>query len=175
MSRCLAIIFLFSCLTVIGGREAYSQTNPPAPPANPATVEQIAKLANLTYASQRAKESVHNNIEMQKKQGSKVFPAAFWDDFEIELAKTDWTKVCIPVYQRYFSIEDADALIAFYSTPAGQKTLELSGVMAQELSEQGRAVGKEIGARVAQKYQKEIEENIKKQQATNNVIASPQK
>ena len=175
MSKRLAIIFLFSCLAAIGGRVASSQANPPAPPANPATVEQITKLVNLTHATERVKQAMHNNIELQKKEGPKIFPAAFWDDIEIELAKIDWIKICIPVYRRYFSTEEADAVIAFYSTPVGQKALESSAAMTQELSAQGFAIGKEIGERVAQKYQKEIDENMRRQQAGSNTTASPEK
>ncbi|HXC94045.1 MAG TPA: DUF2059 domain-containing protein [Edaphobacter sp.] len=144
---------------------ALAQDKPLAPPARPATLEQVEKLMKLTKAADRIKSLMHSNIEVQKNQKPQLFPSAFWDELEQELDKIDWIKIATPVYQRYFSVEEADSVIAFYSTPVGQKVLESSTVMTQELSAQGFKLGKEIGERLGEKYQKEIEK-LRSEQTT---------
>jgi hypothetical protein len=116
----------------------------------------------LTHAADRVKAAMHANIQAQKSQKPQIFPPVFWTEAEQELDKIDWIKIATPVYQRYFSVEEADSVIAFYSTPIGQKVLESSTIMGQELSTQGFTLGKEIGLRLGQKYQKEIQDNARK-------------
>jgi hypothetical protein len=127
----------------------------------------------LTHATDTVTATIKNQIEIQKKQGPQIFPDAFWTDMQAEFAKVDWVKIATPVYQRYFSEEEAEAVITFYSTPVGQKVLESSQVMTQELSSQGYTLGAEIGKRVAEKYKDQIEANMKKLQKPD-AAPSPQ-
>ena len=146
----------------------------PSLPLHPATTEQIQKIVTLTHTTERVQKMMLEQIAVQKKSGPQFFPAAFWDDMQGELTKIDWVKIAVPVYQRYFSVEEADAVIAFYSTPVGQKTLNSSMAASQELYTQGFSLGKEIGQRIGQKYSKEIEENMKKmQQQASPAQSSP--
>jgi len=160
---CLLLLFALA-----GGSMALSQQSPvpPTPPAHPATVEQITKLVQITHSADRMRSVMHAMVLQQQKNAPQIFPAAFWTDLEAELGKIDWINISIPLYQRYFSEEEANSVIAFYSTPVGQKVLDSSAAMSQELLAKGSELGKEAANRVAAKYQTEIQENIKKQQST---------
>jgi hypothetical protein len=166
-------LLLFVFLTA--GSAGHAQDAVTVPPAHPATVEQVRKLLSLSHATERVVATISGQIEIRKKQGPNIFPDAFWSDFQVEFAKTDWVSIAVPVYQRYFSEEEANAVIAFYSTPVGQKVLDSSQALTQELSSQGYGIGKEIGARLGEKYKTEIEENMKKlQQGKTSGTPSPQ-
>jgi hypothetical protein len=170
------ILHLVACLglLVMLVPNSLAQEQTPPPPAHPVTLPQIEKMMALTHSIDRIKTLMHSNIEIQKNQKPQILPPAFWADFEEEMDKVDWVKIATPVYQRYFSVEEADSVIAFYSTPVGQKVLASSTVITQELSAQGYAIGKEAGERIAQKYQKEIQENTKKtQQPQPNISPQP--
>jgi hypothetical protein len=162
-------LLLFAFLPTAFGQDT---PPPPPPPAHPATLAQIQKLVALTHAAERVKAAMHANIQTQKSQRPQILPPEFWAELEQEFDKIDWIKIATPVYQRYFSVDEADSVIAFYSTPIGQKVLESSTIMTQELSTQGFTIGKEIGERLGQKYQKEIQDNARKLQSEQS--ASPQ-
>ena len=167
------VLLLFVLLPLGMAFAAKAQDASPVPSAHPATVEQVRRLLSLSHATERVTAALNGQIEIQKKQGPNIFPDAFWKDVQTEFAKTDWVAIAVPVYQRYFSEEEADAVIAFYSTPIGQKVLDSSQALSQELSSQGFAIGKEIGARVAERYKTEIEENMRKLQQSKTPGAAP--
>ncbi len=65
------------------------------------------------------------------------------DDLFRELTKTDTVAgSVIPIYRKYFSEEEIQALIAFYKTPIGRKYAELAGRIQRE--------GMEVNAKQAQ-------------------------
>jgi hypothetical protein len=108
-------------------------------------------------------EGVHKMI-LQQQKAMPFFPAGFWTEFEAEMMKVDWITIATPIYQKYLSQEDADKAIAFYSTEAGQRALSSSIAVTEEMGAKGFDIGKEIGGRLGEKYQKEIEEGMKKMQ-----------
>ena len=121
-----------------------------------ATKEQIAKLFEVMHLQQQMatmQKMMPSLIAQQMKEQQKEMLAKLpgggqltpeqqekLDNFSkhmIERAFTVYTTDEIVadisgVYQRHISREDADALIAFYSTPPAQRLLEAQPVIAQE-------------------------------------------
>jgi hypothetical protein len=64
----------------------------------------------------------------------------------------------VPIYQRHLSHEDIEAILAFYSSPVGQKLLREQPAMMQE----GMKVGGEIGRRRLETMMQQMDEFIKK-------------
>lgn len=133
------------------------------PPVHPITTEQVAQMMRLAHSAERVQEGVHKTI-LQQQKALPFFPPAFWTDFEAEMMKVDWAVIATPIYQKYLSVDDGDKAIAFYSTDAGQRALNSATAVTEEMSVKGFDIGKEIGARLGEKYQKEIEESMKKMQ-----------
>jgi len=71
-----------------------------------------------------------------------------WDAMKDDMAE---------IYQKYFTDDEMKALIEFYHTPVGQKTIE---VMPQLFHEGGQ-----VGMRIAQEHQAELQEVLEKAQA----------
>ena len=149
---------------------SYGQTNPP-PPAHPITPAEVKELMEVTHMVDRMKDSVHTMIPQQKK-ALPYFPDEFWTDLEAEFAKLDWVALATPVYQRYLSEDDANKAIAFYSTDAGQRAFKAGIAMSTEMTQMGFEQGRVIGARLAEKYQKEIQENMRKAQQSSGTTGT---
>jgi len=64
----------------------------------------------------------------------------------------------VPIYQRHLSHEDIEAILAFYSSPVGQKLLREQPAMMQE----GMKVGGEIGRRRLETMMQQMDEFITK-------------
>ena len=64
----------------------------------------------------------------------------------------------VPIYQRHLSREDIEAILAFYSSPVGQKLLREQPAMMQE----GMKVGGEIGRRRIETMMQQMDEFITK-------------
>lgn len=54
------------------------------------------------------------------------------EDVRSVLSIDEMLEVIIPVYQRHLTVDDVDALIAFQSSPVGQKVVNLQPIMIQE-------------------------------------------
>jgi len=64
----------------------------------------------------------------------------------------------VPIYQKHLSREDIGAILAFYSSPVGQKLLREQPAMMQE----GMKVGGEIGRRRLETMMQQMDEFITK-------------
>ena len=96
------------------------------------------------------KQSMESMFELYEKNYPKV-DSSFWSEFRKEMASDDLTKLIIPIYDKYFTENDLDALIAFYSTPAGIKIRDATPLITKESMAAGAEWGKTIGERVARR------------------------
>ena len=60
------------------------------------------------------------------------------------------------VYAKYFSADDLRALSAFYKTPAGQRLIEKTPLVARELTTVGGQFGQSVGRDVEQRMKDEL-------------------
>ncbi|HEV2297335.1 MAG TPA: DUF2059 domain-containing protein [Candidatus Acidoferrales bacterium] len=82
----------------------------------------------------------------------KTFP---WDDM---------MKAMVPVYQKHFSKEDMNALVAFYSGPTGQKVLrEMPAITAETMQIMMPMIRQQLDA-MNQKIQQQVAEMLKNSQ-----------
>lgn len=163
MNRVLHVVAI--CLICLS-TGSFAQTSPLPPPAHPVTRSQVEQLFAVTHMLDHLNKMMEPQMDAGRKQFP-FFPEVFWTEMAAEFKKVDWIGLATPVYQKYLSEEDADKVIAFYKTDAGQRALEASFGVSTELMEKGRDLGAEIGKRVADRHKAEIEESIKKYQETH--------
>ncbi len=155
--------FFFAAVCASG-----AQTVETAPPVHPVTVAQVRQLLEMTHTVENVTFVMHTAVRDQRKLVT-VLPDGFWDDFDVEIDKIDWVALSTPYYQKHLSEEDAKVIIAFYSTEVGQRALAMTAQLVPELSQAGRKLGEEIGARLGEKYKAEIEARMKKQQGGSEI------
>jgi hypothetical protein len=166
------LVFAFCFLFGLPSSRLLAQ-NTAVPPEHPITTEQVKRLMETSHAIERMRKGLHEMIAKQQ-AALPYFPAAFWSDFEVEFDKLDWVAISTPVYQKYLSQDDAAKAIAFYSTDAGQRSLDSAMAVSSEMTQQGFEQGKAIGKRLGIKYQAEIEANMRKAQESTAPAAPKQ-
>lgn len=77
----------------------------------------------------------------QLKQAYPQVPEEVWKEFTAALDPAEATALMIPVYSKHFTIGELRELLAFYSTPLGQKLIREMPAVMQESSEIGGAWG----------------------------------
>jgi len=75
------------------------------------------------------------------------------------LEKDSLYELIYPVYHKYLTLEDTRALIAFYNTPVGRKTIRVMPQLTQEAMQAGKLWGQSLDAimhqRIADRLEKE--------------------
>jgi hypothetical protein len=79
-------------------------------------------------------------------------PDGFWDRFQSKVNGRDMIEKVMPIYDKYYTLEDLRAVNAFYASPAGQKILATLPQVMQE----SMAVGQTWGQEMAQKAADEL-------------------
>jgi hypothetical protein len=135
----------------------------------PASKEDIEKYLDATHARDTMKtmmdavtKQMHQTIHEQVKKDPSL-PS----DFEARMDKTtedmfkdfpidDLLQAMIPAYQKYLSKGDVDALIAFYSTPTGQKILKEMPLISAEAMKSASGLVQKMMAKAQDRLQSEI-------------------
>ena len=140
MRRPIAVM-VFVVLTALF---AWSQTAPAegsAAQPNAAKLAKIRELINLMGTPRVA-------VDLMKSQAASIkklmpFPPAAQDDFEKELlAAIDVNQLVdliVPIYDRHFSEEDIDGMLAFYRSPLGQRVSQALPEITAESQTAGAA------------------------------------
>jgi len=133
---------------------ACSQTTPPASAASNATKDaKIRELITLMGTPKVAIEMMKSEVASLKKL--MPFPPAAQDDFEKEFLAAINTRelvnLIVPIYDRHFSEQDVDAMLAFYRSPVGQHFIKALPQVTAESQKVGEEWGKGLGMKVGRK------------------------
>jgi hypothetical protein len=128
---CLLAALLFATGT---GRSAVAQTQGNAtetapasiqPPEHPITREQLQQFFTSLNYFESQRSFLHNGLEAKFKTMPAWFPRSVWQDAENHIEAIDLVTVALPIYQKYISQEQADALILLLDGPTGQEIARL--------------------------------------------------
>ncbi|NIF07002.1 DUF2059 domain-containing protein [Chryseobacterium sp. Tr-659] len=84
----------------------------------------------------------------------KDLPSNFWDEFKKDMTPDKIFELYIPIYKKYFTDADVDALIKFYKTPAGQKLIENMPSLMKESMEIANNFAEGLNKKVNDKLNK---------------------
>lgn len=146
---CLTILSLAAAALCLG-RPLHAQEPPEPAGADSAKLGAVRSLLEVTGAAEVIVASLEANIPAQRAANPAV-PAVFWDEFET-LAKERIPSLVdslVPIYDRHFTLDDVNELLAFYRTPVGQRLVEVQPLIARESSETGQRWGARLGVEVA--------------------------
>ncbi|MEO1620820.1 MAG: DUF2059 domain-containing protein [Cyanobacteria bacterium J06632_3] len=119
---------------------------------NPASVEQIEELLALTNADDLSIQ-VMEGLITQFRQLAPEVPDEWWDRFIAKVDDTDFNSLIIPIYERNFTAEEMDGIIAFYRTPVGQSVIAKMPAVTQD----SIMVGQTWGVSIAEELMRELE------------------
>ncbi|MDP5029121.1 MAG: DUF2059 domain-containing protein [Paraglaciecola sp.] len=133
------------CMALVGLSLAFASV---AQPAKKASIEQLMQLTGAGDLSAQ----MMNQMLPAMQQMIPDAPPTFWDTFKQELDANELMKMIIPVYQKHLSEEDIQAILAFYSTPAGKKLISAQPAIMQESMMIGQQWGQQVFMRAKQKF-----------------------
>lgn len=73
-----------------------------------------------------------------------------------ELNNGSFENQIVPVYAKYFSLDEVEELLEFYRTPIGQKTVEVMPLLTQESMQIGQSWGISIGPIIGQRVSQRL-------------------
>ncbi|MCB0631532.1 MAG: DUF2059 domain-containing protein [Saprospiraceae bacterium] len=83
-------------------------------------------------------------------------PDELWEKMEGEFKNTsmeELVQMLAPVYYEHLSLEDLEAIVQFYESPAGKKLAEKTPLITQQSMQVGQEWGRKIGEKVAAELQ----------------------
>src|SRR5262245_8324220 len=128
-----------------------------------AAIEQLLELTGALRVGQTRSESLTGQYSRAFKAMRPDLPQALVDAIAEEVNATikdnmaSITEVTVKIYDKYYTLEDVQALIAFYSSDLGKKVL---AVRPQVLRD-GRAAGESWGKSLAPEIDRRIRERFK--------------
>ena len=114
--------------------------------------------AKSNFASSLASMSTMMRAGLEK-SGMSSEKARTFSDFFFQKMQAKMTsqfdvllEMLIPVYDKYYTNEDMEGLIAFYDTPLGQKMLKNSSDVTRE----SQSIGFQWGSKIGQEAEREV-------------------
>ena len=120
-------------------------------PQKEADIRRLLQVMGAERAMTQAMTNMETNIRPLL---TSSFPAGeyrdrliqlFFDKFHSKIDLQELTGLAMPVYDKYLSDADVKGLIDFYSTPLGQKVINVLPNIVAESGEKGRQWGEKIG------------------------------
>ena len=118
---------------------------------------QIEKLLQLT-GTERLMGQMENQLIASFRAQMPQVPEAFWTKFQQKMNTREMLDLIIPVYDKYYTLDDLKAVNAFYQTPVGQKVLSTLPQVMQETMK----IGQEWGEKKGEEAAREAEQEMKK-------------
>jgi len=114
----------------------------------------IVQLLDMTQSDVVATQ-IQDAVLRQMKAMYPDVPEAVWQEMAREFTVEEFREVVIPIYAQHLSLEDIHALIAFYSTPAGQRMIRELPAVAQESVATGQQWGQAKVHEIVQRLQEQ--------------------
>jgi uncharacterized protein len=140
-----------------------SEPQTPPPPAHPLTDEQAKQMLEMTGAND-IKKQLTQGMTNYFRQSMPFIPKDVMDDLDQSLDKLDMQTPIIAVYKQHISQDDADAIIAFYKTPAGKDMIEVMPGIMRQSQQLGLQMGRQTAQEVINRHRPEIEAAAKQYQ-----------
>jgi uncharacterized protein len=121
-----------------------------------ATPDQVKEYIALTHAVQQTRQLMQTMTQGMERNAASYLPKSFWDDFHASLDKIDLQAALISAYQKYFSQQDMEQILAFYRTPAGQHFASVQPLIGSVSEDTVRKVTADLGNQVATRHASEI-------------------
>jgi hypothetical protein len=114
---------------------------------------EIDRMLSLT-GMEKMSEQIMGQMIGQFKTKMPTVPAKFWDAFMKKVNTKELIDQIIPVYEKYYTLEDLKAVNAFYASPAGKKVMATMPQITQESMKIGQAWGEKIAHQAIEEVQK---------------------
>jgi uncharacterized protein len=123
-------------------------------PEKRAEIEKMLRLSGMEKVIGQMQNQMITAFKGQMPQ----VPELFWTKFQQKMNTHELVEKIIPIYDKYYTVEDIKAINAFYETPTGQKLLSTLPAAMQEAMKVGQEWGQRIGRQAAEEAQQELKQ-----------------
>jgi hypothetical protein len=169
--NCLAVA-LIGLLLFLPANIAQAQAQAPSgteqmQPPSPEALAAAKELVEIMHLNERFKillPAIFQNLKPAIVQG-RIEVGRKFDALVPMMMETfqqrapEMVEAFTAVYARTFSVDELHAFIEFYKTPAGQKMLQKTPALSQELMTTGAKLGQSIGAEAEKRMIEELRKN----------------
>jgi hypothetical protein len=117
---------------------------------------EIEKMLRLT-GMQKLVEQMMTQMTTSMAGSMPDVPPEFWAKFKQKMDARELIEKIMPVYDKYYTLEDLKAINAFYETPTGQKILSQTPQVMKECMEIGQDWGRKIGEEAAREARQDMQ------------------
>lgn len=136
------IIMWVASLVLIGTFNVFADEI--SDPASVSKSADIKRLMEVTDVGNLGRQIMNRLVLTMRKRRSKV-P---WDAFMAEFDMNEFIEMVIPIYERHFTHDEIEQLIAFYESPIGKKLIKVQPQIAIESMTAGQEWAKELIERI---------------------------
>ena len=138
---------------------------------------EIERMLRLTGTEQMVDQMLNQMLADISSSITEV-PDGFWEEFRKELNTQDLIEQIIPIYDKYYTLEDLRVVNDFYESPAGRRVMATLPQIMQEATAIGRAWGAKVYERAeikARNVSKQNDEPNKAFQAIGDKSPQPER
>jgi hypothetical protein len=144
------LVLVFTISTALG-------SEPARPAIAKEKVVEIQKTLRLV-GMEKLMDQMKTQMFTMFREKIKDVPEEYWKRAETRFDSAELIQLIVPLYDKYYTIEDLKALNAFYESAVGQKVLSSLPQITQESMKIGQAWGEEVAKRVEREVQAEFKE-----------------
>lgn len=126
---------------------AASPAQSPAPEIAAEKRAEIEKMLKLTGTEKLMTQILGQTMETLKQRYPKL-SQEYWQKLQPETDYHALLEQLIPVYDKYFTLDELKAANAFYESPAGQKVLSSRPALVQETMKIEQEFGRKLGQKI---------------------------
>ena len=115
-------------------------------------VEKMLRLTGMEKLIGQMKTQMISSLKTQMPQ----VPEVFWNKFQEKMDIGELIEKIIPVYDKYYTVDDLKAVNAFYESTIGQKLISTVPQVMQETMKIGQEWGQRIGKQAAEEAEQEM-------------------
>lgn len=117
-------------------------------------IEKMLRLTGMEKLMDQMKTQMLSSFRTEIKE----VPEVFWTKFEQKMDMRELIEKIIPLYDKYYTLEDLKAVNAFYESPAGKRVLSTLPQIMQEAMLIGNEWGRKTADLAVQEAQRELAE-----------------
>jgi hypothetical protein len=114
-------------------------------------IEKMLRLTGMEKLMGQMKSQIISALRKEIPDASEIF----WTKFEQKMDVNELIEKLMPIYDKYYTLEDLKAVNAFYESPAGQRLLVVAPMAMQDAMKIGQEWGEKLGKEAATEAEQE--------------------
>ncbi len=140
----LVCLMVVSAMSVMAPLQAGERKRPQADAQKQRAIRELITV----MGSAKMADQVMNQLLTVFQQQSPSVPNEFWTKIRANIKTGELMDMIVPIYDKYYTREDIDGLIAFYKSPLGRKVVTTMPAVMRDSMSAGQQWGQKLARQV---------------------------